>query len=251
MAQKASSTRANKTSPAGKGGQQPEAVQNAILLDLPRKEYNSLLPRLKFVQLPIRTVLNEIAQPIDAAYFMNTGLTSIVTVLSEGKMVEVGVTGNEGFVGLPLIVGFGTSPTRAIVQIAGSAEDLQYALQNCPQLEKLLHRYSQELAIQSVQVAACNRVHEVEKRLARWLLMSQDRVGGSSFFLTQEFVAHMLGTRRASVTVAAGILQKAGLITYRRGQVTVEDRGRLERASCECYEVVKRQLENWHNGGRR
>jgi CRP-like cAMP-binding protein len=108
-----------------------------------------------------------------------------------------------------------------------------------------LHRYSQELSVQAIQIAACNRLHEVDERLARWLLMSQDRVGEAIFPLTQEFISHMLGTRRASVTVAAGILQKAGLITYSRGQVTIENRAGLESAACECYEGINQQLEKW------
>src|SRR5467141_1636663 len=115
----------------------------------------------------------------------------------------------------------------------------------CPTLEKRLHRYSQVLAMQASQVAACNRLHEVDERLARWLLMCQDRIGSDFVPLTQEFLAHMLGTRRASVTVAAGILQKAGLITYQRGRVTVVDRSRLEGAACECYETMGRQSKKW------
>jgi CRP-like cAMP-binding protein len=225
------------------------AIHN-MLLDLPPRERRAILSKLTFVELPVRTILNELGAPIKFAYFVNSGLVSIVTVMADGKSVEVGLTGREGFVGLPLIVGYESSPTRAIVQITAtafriSARDMKAALRNCPKLEKSLQRYAQELAIQSVQVAACNRLHEVEERLARWLLMSLDRVGGTSFALTQEFVSHMLGTRRASVTVAAGILQKAGLITYTRGQVRIQNRKKLEEASCECYQVMKRQVANW------
>jgi CRP-like cAMP-binding protein len=120
-------------------------------------------------------------------------------------------------------------------------------LAKCPQLAKQLNRYSQQLAMQATQVAACNRVHNVEQRLARWLLMSQDRVGGEVVPLTQEFLSHMLGTRRASVTVAAGILQKAGLIKYARGSVTVTDRRQLEEAACECYAIINRQSQAWRS----
>jgi CRP-like cAMP-binding protein len=226
------------------------AIQNSILLDLPPRERCAIISKLAFVDLPVRTILNETAAPIKSCYFVNSGLVSIVKVMADGKSVEVGLTGGEGFVGLPLIVGYGSSGTRAIVQIAASAfrisaRNMKAALRDCPKLEKSLQRYAQELAIQSAQIAACNRLHEVEERLARWLLMSVDRVGGSSFALTQEFVSHMLGTRRASVTVAAGILQKAGLITYKRGLVKIEDRRRLEEASCECYKVIRRQIESW------
>jgi CRP-like cAMP-binding protein len=239
--------RGSKRTPGRPGG---PAIRNAILLSLPRAERNALFPKLELVRIPIHAILNEMAQPIQAGYFVNSGLTSILNVLPEGKSVEVGLTGKEGFVGLPLIVGFATSPTQAMMQIEGtafkiSARDLKTVLRDCPKLEKTLLRYSQELALQVTQVAACNRLHEVDERLARWLLMSQDRVGGSSFLLTQEFLAHMLGTRRASVTVAAGILQKAGLITYKRGKVKIESRKRLESASCDCYRQITRQLKSW------
>jgi len=227
-------------------------VHNTILLGLTRKECDSVLSRLDFVELPTHTVLNEMSQPIKFAYFINSGLASILNVLSHGKSVEVGLTGKEGFVGLPLLVGFATSPTQAVMQIAGtayrlSADDIVDMLRRSPQLERSLNRYSQELALQVTQVAACNRLHEVEQRLARWLLMSQDRVGTSTFSLTQQFLAHMLGTRRASVTVAAGILQKSGLITYKRGEVRIRNRGRLEKAACECYRNFNRQIKSWHS----
>ncbi len=197
-------------------------------------------------------LLNEMGEPIEYCYFMNSGMTSILTIMGDGKGVEVGLTGKEGFIGLPLVVGLKTSATRAIVQITGSAFRLSaaralQALNKCPQLSRRLNRYSQELGMQATQVAACNRLHDVEERLARWLLMSQDRVGGEIVPLTQEFLSHMLGTRRASVTVAAGILQKAGLIKYARGSVTIVNRERLEDAACECYEIITRQARNWRN----
>jgi CRP-like cAMP-binding protein len=227
-------------------------VHNAILLDLPAGEREAVFAKMEFVELPTHTVLNEMAKPIKSVYFVDSGLASILNVLEGGKSVEVGLSGREGFVGLPLIVGFRSSPTRAVMQIGGTgfrvgAQELVDVLRECRQLEKSLHRYSQELALQVTQVAACNRLHELEERLARWLLMSQDRVDASVFPLTQEFLAHMLGTRRASVTVAAGILQKAGLITYKRGEVTIKDRGELENAACECYGHLTRQLKSWRN----
>ena len=227
-------------------------LKNEILFALPRKERTLVLSKCEFVPLPARTVLCEIGKPIEFAYFLNSGVVSIINVLSDGKSVEVGLTGREGFVGLPLIVGYRSSPTRAIVQIAAAgykvhSQHLQTILRSSPKLRESLQRYSQELSIQAIQVAACNRLHEVDERLARWLLMSQDRVGETTFPLTQEFIAHMLGTRRASVTVAAGILQKAGLIEYRRGQVTIEDRSGLEDASCECYKGINDQIGRWRN----
>ena len=232
------------------GGADNEGIHNTILLGLPRKECELIFSKIEFLQLPTHTVLNDMNEPIKHAYFMNSGLASILNVMSDGKTVEVGLCGKEGFVGLPLIVGFERSPTQAIIQIEGSAfrvkaRDLIEALKKCPRLEKSLHRYAQELALQVTQVAACNRMHEVDNRLARWLLMSEDRVGSSVFQLTQEFIAHMLGTRRASVTIAAGILQKAGLINYKRGQVKIKDRAGLEDAACECYGSQNQQLANW------
>jgi CRP-like cAMP-binding protein len=231
------------------GGQ---AAENTILLGLAPQEHKAVSAKMRLVRLPTHTVLNEMDVPIEFGYFINSGLASILNVMSDGKSVEVGLCGFEGFIGLPLIVGFETSPTRTIMQVEGSgfqisARDLKELLPRCPQLEKSLNRYSQVLALQVTQVAACNRLHEVDERLARWLLMSEDRVGRPFFTLTQEFLAHMLGTRRASVTVAAGILQKAGLISYQRGQVTISDRARLEAAACECYEQLNQHLLSWRN----
>jgi CRP-like cAMP-binding protein len=228
------------------------AVANKILRKLPRKEYNAVFPRLEWVNLPAPTVLNQVAKPIEHGYFINGGLASILTVLADGKSVEVGLTGVEGFVGLPLVAGFKSSSTRVLMQIGGSgfkisAKDLARLLRECPVLERSLQQCSQSMALQSTQVAACNRLHDVNQRLARWLLMSQDRVGGDVVGLTQEFLAHMLGTRRASVTVAAGVLQKAGLIGYTRGQVTIKDRAGLESATCECYAAINRQSKMWQN----
>jgi CRP-like cAMP-binding protein len=226
------------------------AVANKILRKLPRQEFKLILPRLEFVDLSLRTVLNETGEAIEYGYFMNSGLASILTVLGDGKIIEVGLTGSEGLVGVPLVAGFKSSPTRVIVQIAGSAfkisaKDIVRTLRVCPALERNLQQFAQEIALQSGQVAACNRLHNVSQRLARWLLMSQDRVGGDIVRLTQEFLAHMLGTRRASVTVAAGLLQKSGLIAYARGAVKIEDRPGLEAAACECYAAISRQSSKW------
>ena len=226
-------------------------IHNVILAELTRNGCESLLSKLEFVELPTHMVLNEMGEPIKFGYFINSGLASVLNVMSDGKSVEVGLAGKEGFIGLPLVVGFDTSPTHVVMQIAGTgfrvkAKDLDYLLGKCPGLEKRLNRYSQEMTLQVSGVAACNRLHEVEERLARWLLMSQDRVGVSTFPLTQQFLAHMLGTRRATVTVAAGILQRAGLITYRRGHVKIESRSKLEAAACECYRQLNQQIRSWH-----
>lgn len=233
-------------------GVDPRSIRNEILLSLPAKECAAVLSELEFVEMHSYDLLNEMGEPIEYCYFMNSGMTSILTIMGDGKGVEVGLTGKEGFIGLPVVVGLKTSATRAIVQITGSAYRLStpqtlQVLAKCPDLARRLNRYSQELAMQATQVAACNRLHEVEQRLARWLLMSQDRIGANVVPLTQEFLSHMLGTRRASVTVAAGILQKAGLIKYSRGAVTIVDRAKLEDAACECYAIISRQAQSWRN----
>jgi CRP-like cAMP-binding protein len=240
---------------SGPASNRPSALHNTILLKLPRTEYDLIFPKLKFVELPTQTVLNEMGAPIDFAWFVNGGLGSILNVMSTGKSVEVGLSGHEGFVGIPLIAGLRTSPTRIVMQVAGSgykigAKAFADVLGRCPQLAKRLQRYGQELALQATHVAACNRLHEVEQRLARWLLMSQDRLGGDVVPLTQQFLAHMLGTRRASVTVAAGILQDAGFITYTRGKVKIKSRRHLEKASCECYAIIRQQSRRWQNEAR-
>lgn len=238
---------------AGADGRDGHAMlQNQLLLKLPQNVRKELLQKCQFMHVPVHTVLNEANQPIENLYFVNSGLASVLSVMKDGKSVEVGLTGNEGFVGVPIVAGFKTSPVRVIMQIAGTAyriqvQDMEAALKDFPAVAKNLYRFSQEIALQSVQIAACNRVHEVDARLARWLLMSQDRIGGSLVPLTQEFLAHMLGTRRASVTVAAGSLQKAGLISYIRGELKIEDRQELEKAACECYGTLRRQLDAWRS----
>ena len=235
-------------------GDGDQKVQNTILQSLPANEFEAVYPKLVFFDLPKHALLNEIAEPIEWAYFVNSGLASFLNVMADGKSVEVGLAGKEGFVGVPLLAGFTTSPSRAVMQVDGSAlrispVDLQSALKVCPNLNRSLQRFGQVLGMQATQVAACNRLHEVDQRLARWLLMSQDRLTGDVVPLTQETLANMLGTRRASVTEAAGILQKAGLITYHRGDVKIDDRRGLEAASCECYVAMQRLAEKWRGEG--
>jgi CRP-like cAMP-binding protein len=257
MKSKKSSPRPQNSYYSPVNGSSQRAVQNALLLSLPGKECDSVFEKCQFVELPKHSLLNEMGAPIKFSYFVNSGLASILSIMTTGKSVEVGLVGREGFIGLPLIAGFSTSPTRNIMQIGGtayriSAVDLKESLRNCPNLGIALNRFAQTLTLQATQVAACNRVHEVEQRLARWLLMSLDRLqDGTAVPLTQDSLANMLGTRRASVTVAAGILQKAGLITYRRGDVKIDDRAGLERVACECYEALKRQTDKWNNESER
>ena len=227
-------------------------VRNKILLRLPRHEREKILPKLELVRLRSRQMLHDVGDLLQSAYFCNTGLISVLSVFSDGKSVEVGLIGHEGFLGLPLVAGFRSSATRAVAQIEGTAfrigaDTLRTVLRDCPALERSLQQFSQMMAMQATQIAACNRLHEVEERLGRWLLMSADRVGTDTLALTQELLAQMLGTRRSSVTLAAGILQKAGFISYTRGNVTIVDRTKLEGAACECYVLMQRQMAQWQN----
>jgi len=226
----------------------PEATQpppqNKILAALPSEEYDRLLSHLTPVSLPLGESLYETEDRIKYVYFVNTGVVSLVTHLKEGSGVEVGLVGNEGMVGLSIALGDDLSPNQAIVQIAGEgmrmgAAALREELKQGGLLQTLLLRFTMAMLRQVSQSAACNRSHHVAERLARWLLTCHDRVEGDELRLTQEFIAEMLGTRRAGVSEAAGILQGAGLIRYSRGHITVTDRAGLGEFSCECYGVVK------------
>src|SRR5947209_1909062 len=195
------------------------------------------------MSLKLHQVKHEAGEVIRSAYFMNEGMGSVLAVQPDGKSVEVGLIGKEGFVGLPIICGFKTSILRVVTQADGTAyridvPTLRKLLPQCPVLEKQLQRYAMILAMQSTQLAACNRLHAVEERLARWLMMSHDRIATKIMPLTQEFLGQMLGTRRASVSLAASILQKAGLITYTRGNVTIVDRPALAQVACDCYGII-------------
>jgi CRP-like cAMP-binding protein len=226
------------------------SVANSILLGLSSKECSQILPRLEFVRLMLHQVLHEAGETIKSGYFVNSGMMSVLAVQPDGKTVEVGLSGREGFAGLPLLVGYENGPTRVMTQADGTAyrcdvKTLDDLMRQFPDLGRRLHRFAYQLAMQSTQIAACNRLHDVVSRLARWILMTQDRVLSDRLPLTQEFLGQMLGTRRASVTVAAGALQKAGLIAYARGSVTILNRKGLEGAACDCYAIVQQQLKNW------
>lgn len=221
-----------------------------ILGRLPRAELDLLRPRLEFVPLRIHQILHEAGDKIRFAYFVESGLLSVVNIQPDGKSVEVALIGRGGFAGLPVVDGFSTSPNRFIIQAEGTADrieatTLRELLPQCPRLNLELHRYGQRLAMQAMQIAACNGLHEVEERLARWLLMSHELLGSNELPLTQDLLGQMLGTRRSSVSLAAGTLHKAGIITYRRGRVTVLDKAKLQNASCECYQLIKQHLGNW------
>jgi CRP-like cAMP-binding protein len=225
-------------------------VRNGLLLGIPEGERASLLKKLEFIDMPRATVLNEAGQPIKYAFFINSGLASVLNVMNDGNVIEVGLCGAEGFVGLPLLAELKTSAMRVIMQVAGSgfaipAKEFLEALKKCPTLVKNLARFGQEMMLQAMQVGACNRLHTVEQRLAKWLLLSQDRLGGTFVPLTQDFLSHMLGTRRASVTVGASELQRRGAISYHRGKLQIQNRRTLEAASCECYSTLVDQFAAW------
>jgi CRP-like cAMP-binding protein len=218
------------------------AIENGILNHLPEQEFSLLRPHLELVPLQQRARLQVPDQAIEYGYFINRGLGSIL-VSTDSRSVEVGVLGREGFVGVELGLGFTYTPHTLIVQVPGNAfridaGTLRRLLPSLPDLRLQLSRFCHLQGLQVAQLAACNRLHELEQRLARWLLMSNDRTGVSSLPFTHDLLAAMLGTARPSVTLAAGILQREGAISYERGVVTIVDRQRLESSACECYVVI-------------
>lgn len=225
---------------------------NRLLATLPKKEYERLLPGLKRIPLNFGEVLYEPGDTIKHVYFPNDSIVSLLSALSERSTLEVGMVGNEGFAGLPIFMGVNVSQTRALVQGAGSAMRMtsaavRHEANHLGALHHLLHRYSHSLLTQVSQSVACNRFHSVDARLARWLLMSSDRLGLDQFRLTQDFMSNMLGVRREGVNKAAGTLQTAKLIRYSRGMITILDRRRLEANSCECYAIIKAESDAYLN----
>jgi CRP-like cAMP-binding protein len=220
-------------------------ISNKILAALPDSEFHLIRAHLKFMDLPSHLRLQEPAKKIEHAYFPNSGMISLVVVMKNGKTVEVGVVGREGFTGTPLAVALDVSPVREVVQVAGRgfqvrASVLRRVLRSAPQLDSLLSRFSVLLGMQMAQTAACNRLHDVERRLSRWLLLTEDRVQEDYLAITHDFLAAMLGTDRPSLSLAAGRLQKKGLIEYKRAAVKILSRTGLEAAACECYAVIRR-----------
>jgi CRP-like cAMP-binding protein len=201
-------------------------------------------PYLEFLMLPHLRILHEPNEPLQSAYFLNSGLISLMIETREGKTVEVGTVGNEGVVGLELAVGLTTSPLREVVQIAGDgfsvkAWALESALHASPFFREILSQYTVLQSLQVGQTAACNRLHNVEQRFARWLLTLQARSDSDSLVITHDFLAAMLGTDRPSVSLAAGNFQRRRVIEYKRGTVRILNHRRLEKLACECYEVIQ------------
>jgi CRP-like cAMP-binding protein len=222
----------------------PPPIRNQLLAALPGEEYGRLLPHLESVPMPFMEVLYVGGEAIRHVYFPNDGLISLLIVMEDGTIREIGVIGNEGMLGTALALGGKTTPTRALIQLPGSAMRmragaLRDALALGGALPDVLRRYSHALFTQVAQSAACVSSHAVDERLSRWLLMTHDHAPGDEFEMKHEFMATMLGVTRSVVTRAAGRLQQERLIRYTRGRVTVLDRGRLEATTCECYGVTR------------
>ncbi len=221
---------------------------NRILDSLPGRDLQRLQRRLEPVELGFGQFLYEPGARIRHVYFPLDCLVSLLTAVDRRRSLEVGMVGNEGMAGMPFILGVGVSGVRALVQGAGSAlrmaaEPFRREFDRTPRLQQALYRYTYAMMAQISQTAACNRFHEAEQRLARWLLMTRDRVGTDEFPLTQEFLSHMLGLRRVGITQAAGSLKRRRLIDYKRGQLRVLDLPGLRRASCCCYGMVNAVFE--------
>ncbi len=226
----------------------PRTISNRILSSLPPDEYERILPDLKLVPLKFRISLHEPGDTMPYVYFPNMGVISMLTVLENGDAVEIATIGNEGMTDLSVFLGLDASDSRLLIQVPGTAMRMESHrfrehVENIPILRTLLGYYAVSLFALVSQSAACNRMHPIVERCARWLLMTHDRVDATVFPMTHNFLAEMLGVRRPSVSVAAETLQDAGLITYRRGKVSVLDRAGLEAASCECYQLIRERFD--------
>lgn len=225
-----------------------ETVENRLLAALPPDEYERLRPRLRPVEFSLGEVVYEFGGELDYVFFPTTSIVSLLYTMENGSSAEMGLTGNEGVVGIALFMGGGTMPNRAVVQSAGGAlrmkaKVLQDEFALGGRFQQLLLRYTQALITQISQTAVCNRLHSVDQQLCRWLLLSHDRVKADELIMTQELIADMLGVRREGVTVAAGRLQDSGAISYVRGHIHILDRQILEGTVCECYRVVKDEFD--------
>lgn len=221
---------------------------NQLLAALPEEEYQRLAPHLREVSVTKGTVFFEALEPIKTVYFPHGALVSLVSILEDGSSTEIGLIGNDGMVGLPVILGTGYSVSRAVVQVEDSgmkisADMLKREFDRSGELQKILLRYTARRLANVSQLTSCNTHHTIEERLARWLLTVQDLVHSDNLPLTQELISQMLGVRRAGVTVTAGTLQRAGMIRYARGNITILDREALEQTTCECYRLIKEEFE--------
>ena len=223
-------------------------LENRLLAALTPEEFERLLPGFQEVSFSLGQVVYEFGGHLDYVFFPTTAIVSLLYTMENGASAEMGLTGNDGVVGIALFMGGGTMPNRAVVQSAGQAlrmkaKVLQDEFARGGQFQQLLLRYTQALITQISQTAVCNRLHSVEQQLCRWLLLSHDRVKADELIMTQELIADMLGVRREGVTVAAGRLQDDGAISYVRGHITILDRQKLEATVCECYRVVKNEFD--------
>lgn len=223
-------------------------LQNKLLNALSTEAQERIFPHLKLVALPLGRVIYEASEKLDYVYFPTDSIISLLYVLEDGASAEISVIGNEGLVGIAVFMGGESTPRRAVVQSGGSAYrlpacELRKEFNSQPNIRWLLLRYTQALIAQMAQTAVCNRHHTIDQQLCRWLLLSIDRLPTNNLTMTQELIANMLGVRREGVTEAAGKLQKLGIITYKRGHISVIDRPSLETQSCECYQVVKGETD--------
>lgn len=219
-------------------------VANSILLSIPDDEFALVRPNLQFVALSSHEVLCEPKERLEYAYFLNSGMISLVMITREDESVEVGVVGNEGFTPLQVTAGLKRTPHRAVIQISGEGfrigiDTLQSMLPTLPRLQAALNHYAAVHGLQVAQTAGCNRLHDLDQRLCRWLLLTQDRVGSGLLRITHDFLATMLGTDRPSVSLAASELQRKQIIEYSHGSVKILNRKKLETAACECYQVIQ------------
>jgi CRP-like cAMP-binding protein len=219
-------------------------ISNKVLLATPDNEYALMRADLTYIDLPDHLSLHEPTQKIEFVYFPNRGMVSQVVVTKDGRTVEVGVVGNEGYVGAGLAVCLNRSSVREVIQIAGDGfrmmgNALERILRSAPKLQMILSRHAGLQGMQIAQTAACNRLHDIQQRLSRWLLMTQDRVNLAVLPITHDFVATMMGTDRSTVSLAAAVLQKKGIIQYMRGAVKIVNRRKLQNSACECYGVIQ------------
>lgn len=225
-----------------------EPIRNRLLADLPPEDLSELIQHLEPVSLPKKQILYEVGAPLDRVYFIEEGLASVLTTMEDGASSEVGMVGPEGLVGASALLGGSVSAQHIVMQLPGRghhipAKHCKSVFDHSPEVRRVVLRFIEDLLNLSAQTAGCNRLHSVEQRSARWLLMASDRIGSKSLLLTQEFLAAMLGVRRSGVSEAMSELQRSGLLRYRRGEITIIDRVGLEQTACECYRLDKHRVD--------